>query len=190
MRSLRGCRGALAAEATTEEGDAELQDGAERLKRGLSIPAGSLRAEPLNLRRPTLDAKREYNNNCEKKNKTMHEVLRLRGRRGRGRGCWNDNAGRTWPPDGGWRAGRVFRNCSTASRPALGARRGWRGAARAPRIDYTPLRTALPAGLRKFVRRLADEWYPPHSRGPEDVKVRPEVPGRTFRYCYGVEKFV
>ena len=91
----------------------------------------------------------------------MHEVLRLRGRRGRGRGFWNDNAGRTWPPDGGWRAGRVFRNCSTASRPALGARRGWRGAARAPRIDYTPLRTALPAGLRKFVRRLADEWYPP-----------------------------
>lgn len=69
MRSLRGCRGALAAEATTEEGDAELQDGAERLKRGLSIPAGSLRAEPLNLRRPTLDAKREYNNNCEKKTK-------------------------------------------------------------------------------------------------------------------------
>jgi hypothetical protein len=45
MRSLRGCGGALPPrKATTEEGGAELQDGAERLKRGLSFPAGSLRA--------------------------------------------------------------------------------------------------------------------------------------------------
>ena len=81
MRSLRGCRGALAAEATTEEGDAELQDGAERLKRGLSIPAGSLRAEPLNLRRPTLDAKREYNNNCEKKQNNARSLAFARASR-------------------------------------------------------------------------------------------------------------
>ena len=40
----RGCTAAERGNDRDKEGDAELQDGAERLKRGLAFPAGSLRA--------------------------------------------------------------------------------------------------------------------------------------------------
>ena len=88
---LRGC---TAAERGNDRGiDAELQDGAERLKRGLAFPAGSLRAPGP----AAADAGREegVNNNCEKnKHCTKSCVCMHCGRRGgRGRGCWNDSAG-------------------------------------------------------------------------------------------------
>lgn len=41
---LRGCTAAERGNDRDKEGDAELQDGAERSKRGLAFPAGSLRA--------------------------------------------------------------------------------------------------------------------------------------------------